>query len=595
MAEEVKEYLDYDGLAEYDKKSKELFQDLTIQDVEEAFNELDESDPSYSAFYDVIQKAKEATSNADSKAAAAVTATNNANTAISKADAATERANKAAERIETVNDMTTGINLIRGSRDFTLGTNIAVKNVYADGFSNIGEFDFYKDKEGFVVAHKSQSGLSSNSVRFLFANAIENVAIDDSFTINFEFMIDDIVSFDDLGMFQMLFASSSGSDKGVKVYTLNDFGYSKSDVRSGVWYKAVATYKSEFSTTDGYIVRPSFLIMRNGSINFRKPMVQRGHINNPIYSVSPADLSLEPVNDITTGMNLLRGTRDWTIHAGTSTPNNTEGFTYNASNYEVSKDLDGRSIITFNKSLSTLSYLNTSVIRGFKQGQAYTLFYEVMFHEYPGAINLFGYAHRNLSNASKRAVSYSVSNLGEIELNKWYKVVFPFVISDAVDLGDYLFFSIGLTKANLSLRPLCLYEGFIEHPEWSISSFDIPQNRSETYGIVNKVTAKEGFTVVDAKLEVCNRVAQLYIAIDISIDINPNKTYTVATLDSSIWPALHASSASRTSANIPLVGNIGPTGVIDMCSSGTTLSTSRIYILSTYILNHSFDPSKLSS
>lgn len=359
--------------------------------------------------------------------------------------------------LEPNNDITTGINLLRGTRDFTSGSiKHSTMNYYLDGFYNIGTWAIRTpDEDGFIAI-----GNSGNAESFF--SSVFHAKQGEFITISLDINTKEVPTQDCFIQVNAIEGTTAKTLYTVHLQTIVKL-VSGECTQACIQYLIPNTTATEF-----------FLGIRHpgkNQVELKKFMVQRGHIEHPEWSASPFDIDV--INDITTGINLLRGTRDWTIHVGTSTPNNTEGFTYNASNYEVSKDLDGRSIITFNKSLSTPSYINTSVVREFKQGQSYTLFYEVMFHEYPGAINLFGYAHRNSSNVSKRSANYSVSNLGEIELNKWYKVVFPFVISDTVDPGDYLFFAIALTKANLSLRPLCLYEGNIEHPEWSVSPLDV--------------------------------------------------------------------------------------------------------------------------
>lgn len=284
---ETKEYLDYNGLSEYHKKAKDLFQDLTIQDVEEVFNELDESDPSYSAFYDVIQKAKEATANADSKAAAAVTATNNANTATSNADKATERANKAAEKLETVNDMTTGVNLLRGTRDFRLGTQLYNGGLYySDGFKN-SAYTFSKDEEGFTVATISSNGSSTN---YLNGSVIPISGDDQVFTISIEFKVDSRIDNASPIFFTMGLYKGDNSRVSSKEFNVSEvLGIPYSNLEIGKWYQLVVHYNITDSISDGYYLLPSISINGTGIKSVRKLMVQHGSVNNPIWTASPFD------------------------------------------------------------------------------------------------------------------------------------------------------------------------------------------------------------------------------------------------------------------------------------------------------------------
>lgn len=317
MADEIKEYLDYEGLEEYHKKSSELFQDLTIQEVEEAFNELDESDPSYSAFYDVISKAKEATQNAEAKTADAVTATTKANEATSKADTATERANKAAEKLETVNDMTTGINLIRGSKDFRIGTNDYVvpgvtNAVYkTDGFNNRGSFTFEKDSEGFTIASRSNSGSSSNIDVMLCSPIVERNA--DVVTISVEFMVDDVSAFDGRNIGGVWEFDNTNFNGATNVDYFNPSFLNDGTLKSGKWYTIVETINLGSGIKSYSVV---LRLQRNGSIHFRKLMVQEGRINNPIWSESPFDQLTSDQggtgweHGLNSGINLIPGTSD---------------------------------------------------------------------------------------------------------------------------------------------------------------------------------------------------------------------------------------------------------------------------------------------
>lgn len=314
MAEEIKEYLDLEGLSEYNKKRNELFQDLTIEEVEEAFNELDESDPSYSAFYDIITKAKEATKSANDNAEAASQATENAKTATGEANLATQAANKAADDaqklIDSVNDMTTGINLIRGTRDFRQGTGTLTYGRYSDGFhfATPDKTTIEVDNDGFTRIKMYNPDNSSSQMIDCYGSLIEVNQEDKVFTISCEVMIDNYAEWNAK---TSDFIVARTSDETI-TQSLNrvSMTFSKLGINNpqpGVWYPVKITLENTYAQTR--YVDVILRVSGNASINFRKLMVQHGDINHPIYAPNPNDIGY--INDITTGINLLRGTRDF--------------------------------------------------------------------------------------------------------------------------------------------------------------------------------------------------------------------------------------------------------------------------------------------
>lgn len=494
MAEETKEYLDYDGLEEYHSKASSLFKDLTIQEVENAFNELDESDPSYSAFYDIITKAKEATKDANDNATVAEAATEKANTAATNADEATERANKAAEKLETVNDMTTGINLIRGSRDFRVGTKkVESTELYTDGFVKPSSATFTVDENGFTVANIKTSDATTDYHKVIMSNVLDAYEKDTVLTASFEFMVDDVNALDNDGIFVYYPTMAT------HIATISDFGIDRSSMESGKWYKVKFTYTLLEDITNPAYRHVRLTLIRNGSINFRKPTVQIGHINNPIYSVAPADLSLEPVNDITTGINLMRGTRDITVGTkryGTADDLCSDGFsgTTNLAPRTIEKGEDGFGYIHYGGTATGASYAFASVLTPDQvNGDGLTISFELMIESNPtSSTNLLQLMIMNLdSNPATELKTYNYTSVGfdatKAELNKWHKIVVHY--DEPINLSPTQYIRIGLMTANTGMtarvsnwRKLCAYRGHINNPEWSASPFDIDHINDETTG-----------------------------------------------------------------------------------------------------------------
>lgn len=504
MAEEVKEYLDLEGLTEYDKKAKELFQDLTIQDVEEAFNELDESDPSYSAFYDVIAKAKEATQNADSKAQAAVTATNNANTATTKADEATARANKAAEKLETVNDMTTGVNLVRGSMDWKTGTEETVKdNFTSDGWyipaSTAQHVTYYKDDEGFTVLNIKRTGLASDTWSSCNqAIPIKKLSKGDVLTVSLEFMVEDVSVLEQepngwKAFFFSFIKSANNVNDTYQSSTVSVNVYANPPVESGKWTKAVFYIVSNVDA-ENLFFRYCVQVVRNGSIHFRKPVLLLGRIHNPVYSVAPADISLEPVNDITTGTNLIRGSRDFVAGIDPYKKNTyfkMDGFVINNTilpYLQIKTDDQGYGVLRFSRSgLSQASVISvdSSVITDLIVGEYYTISFEYMVEDVSKfdqstimVVNtidstMLTYGDRFWCNASS-----------DIASGKWYQVVNVVKLTN-IKPDDVMFISLRLGQnGTVNFRKLKVERGNINNPVWSASPFDY----ASSHGAVTRLS-----------------------------------------------------------------------------------------------------------
>lgn len=486
MAEEVKEYLDYDGLVEYDKKSKELFQDLTIQDVEEAFNELDESDPSYSAFYDVIQKAKEATSNADSKAAAAVTATNNANTATSKADEATARANKAAEKLETVNDMTTGINLLRGTMDWRIGTGKDIQTSYADGFLITGSraesrWSVSEDEEGFGVLSFVKLG-GSSGVYAGYASS-SRVIVDDvrEYTYFGEIRIDSDVSSSSETLAALVTLNSSYGLINAPNLSSNVLGIDLK--KRGVWQPFVYHFNLTNNDVASFFVRAQLQQESTISASYRKLDVVKGRVNNPIYSVNPADLALEPVNDITTMPNLLRGTRDFVMGNTRYSESNAnfliDGFAGTGS-FTSSKDLEGFTVLS--KTVPTSSTAGTyQLFGGFVTdlipSDVFTFSFDFMVDNVNDWDDRLFATMRYITKdaSSKVQMTYTPTTLGldNVESGVWYRTVGHYV-PNVKETGIYICLTLRIAgHGSINFRKPAIYKGRIEHPEWSASPFDV--------------------------------------------------------------------------------------------------------------------------
>ena len=490
MADEVQEYLDLEGLTEYHSKVNALFEDLTIEEVEEAFNELDESDPSYSAFYDIITKAKEASKSAEDNAASAEAATEKANTAVTNAEEATTKANEASEKvnelIDTINDDTTGINLLRGTRDWTKGTDLLGTVFYSDGFYGIdlaNVFSVEKDTDGFgmLVFNKSSASSSNNYVRasYISLDGIETLTISGEIKIS-------SINVQPSDYFLRYFGLTSSGEQG----ELNPVSFENLGIditKLNVWQ----TFKLTMDVSSIAKSNPYFgfhlLFGQNtiGTLFMKKLTLNEGSIRNPIWSASPFDVDI--INDETTGINLLRGTRDFSVGSKMSSIINLyiDGFG-NQSNATFTKDQTGFTVahITANSGASAKA-LFSSFVENVKVGDTFTVAVDVMTDDISTLLSRDNVMIQFLNSASSAVQQTGVSLRGvisDLEANKWYRIHFSSKLTTENVVG---------VRVNLRLdgggsiyfRKLCLYEGRINNPIWSASPFDIDYINDETTGI----------------------------------------------------------------------------------------------------------------
>lgn len=509
MAEEVKEYLDYDGLDHYDEKVKALFQDLTIEEVEEAFNELDESDPSYSAFYDVITKAKEAAQQANTNAAAAEAATSKANTATANADEATNNANEAADKVnelvESINDMTTGTNLLCGTREFRIGTQKVLndKTICSDGFSNTGNFAITKDLEGYGVASLSASGLTSNKWAAIRGPLMPITIIEDEwFTISYELMVDDISALDEQALCYFYMLKNNDVASVANSYVARTFQLSANDnnvtIQSGIWAQVVHYLQIPKNANGLAYIYSGLQMPRNGSVHFKKLMVQRGKINHPIYAPNPNDIDY--INDYTTGINLVRGSRDFRTGIipfdGQAERYFSDGFRFDwnftAANIKVNKYLDdeGFSVLEINPEHVAANKPCVAVSSNFfyKINTIYTASLEFSVDDVSkvtsNSISIYFRTVASTGAATYKKVDYTLPS--NLEADKWYQVNLKLNQETATALTSGLQLVAGINQGStvcLHIRKFMIQEGDINHPVYAPNPNDINYLNDETTGI----------------------------------------------------------------------------------------------------------------
>lgn len=478
MAED-KEYLDLDGLEEYHSKLNDEFKELTIEEIEEAFQDMDETDPLYSVVYELISKANEAAELAkESATSAAESLSKMAKPATHETDGLMSASDKV--RLDEINDITTGINLLRGTRDFREGTEELIlnntKNVL-DGFLNRGNKSFesyHKDEEGFTyLTLYNPSGSSSTTVD-MNSNLVK-VKEGDVFTISAEVMFDNYENWNSKISDFLIVRTITNDYATIDRKSSSQITLDSGNVpENNKWYKVKifieATKNSEWMEV---VLR----VYGNKHISFKKVKAEHGYINRPIYTVSPLDLSLEPVNDITTGINLLRGTRDFTlgktIIPGTTQNRYFDGFR-NDGDFTFFKDKEGFTVAEKTQSYDASKSLDIYVPYP-EFDCKYTVSFEMFLSEdYSTANEVFVWFLNNKAGSILKAEYIAADKLG-IVAGKWCKIVYSFSLSGITEPYDncYLGIRTQITKAGtIRVRKMKLEKGHIEHPEWSASPFD---------------------------------------------------------------------------------------------------------------------------
>ena len=213
----------------------------------------------------------------------------------------------ANERIDALNDATTGINLLRGTRDFKIGTQGVPFNTTTntDGFySNLvsGTYSIYRDGDGFAVLNISREN-ASTSTAAMWSSAIRGISGYEEFTISVDFMVDDVSKFNDQNIFRIAESTESGHFNSYSI-SIPQTSLGDTSIKSNQWYRVVYHYRIPDSAVKNLSVGVTLRI--NGSVHYRKFKVERGHINHPVWSPSPFDVAT--VDDKKTLVRVNQGT-----------------------------------------------------------------------------------------------------------------------------------------------------------------------------------------------------------------------------------------------------------------------------------------------
>lgn len=389
------------------------------------------------------------------------------------------------ERLDGINDLTTGMNLLRQTRDFIVGDDYVYPgaNSYVrNGFYLPSDWTVTKDEEGFTVISCTRSGLTADTAAVSHCSVIP-CKKGDVFTFSVDFMSENVKEVDSPSIVSALVMGKDAPG------TLESFDISISSInaKDGEWKRIQRTMNVTAEGAAYLVVR--LRLGRNGNVNFRKPAAAPGKINNLLYSVSPLDMALNPINDITTGTNLLRNTRDLTLgsipytNSGVSTVRYVDGL-LKATTFTVVKESDGFSSVTSSPLSTATSYQNLSVVnKSFKSGDFITLYFEYKINgnlsDYGDAICTIAEIAKTGEGSNLKVISISELRIhGENKANEWVKASYIYMVPKDIDFEQSAIIMTLDAKGSrqssttISFKKPAVYEGAIENPEWSANPFD---------------------------------------------------------------------------------------------------------------------------
>lgn len=398
-------------------------------------------------------------------------------------------------------DIDTSINLIRGTRDWTSGT----KNVFpnymngyltTDGFStNAAQFfSTYKDDDGFTVLKSVITGQTTALARAYYSSVFK-MNPGSIYTISTEVMIEDVIAHDYniILNWNVLEVSPDGTATRVQYLDVSKAVLGLDKAESGKWYKINyrPTITYEFKPDKTYYMFVSFCNFRNGTISFKKPMVQEGYIGKPVWAPAPTDYSLEPVNDFTTGINLIRNTTGFDTYTNFVSDTirlGIDGFSKGGPGAEwtYEKDQDGLTIASVEQtglSESKETYLNGAVVPA-KAGDEFTVFVDFMVDDVSElkytVLRVYGFGNTSASTVENFNPSFTsqITDQG-VKSGEWTTLVLHLKVTNTS--LNWLMPRIVLQEnGSLHFKKLGMFKGRVKHPVWSPATLDVVNNEATT-------------------------------------------------------------------------------------------------------------------
>lgn len=390
-------------------------------------------------------------------------------------------------KVNAMNDLTTGINLLRGTRHPKAGKTSHNGGLFkSDGYLlNIAVIE--DTGLGYSIIRLDRSG-NTGSVNFS-AETITDLQ-PGSYTFSCDYMLKTPwVSTLDI-FIQIRIFSKDNTQKSIAKVTGND-AVSKHGSEVGIWHRASVSISADSVDDGDYAV----CTMGTGATNIvltRFPVFERGRINNPIWSPSPFDIDY--INDETTGINLAIGTRDcilgtekFTSLSNTYTVNgfSVSPINYPASALHVEKDSDGYSNWVFNNTTNSTLQVNSSMVKGPKTGESYTIDFEIYSDDFSTFDTNFVYCYTFYIGETNMPTIQTIgsdilSNVGKFRNGEWNKYTFVASLTSEIENPDISAFFMRFTVPSgknmpFRVRKLGIYRGRINNPVWSASPFDVAQ------------------------------------------------------------------------------------------------------------------------
>lgn len=516
MAEEVKEYLDYDGLDHYDEKVKALFQDLRTDvdnTVEKGLVFLGSSKQSLPSDADLnsykIPGTYEYQTTPNSMKNLPSGMTSSFKLYVSYPNGNNYHVRQVLETVT------------REKYERQL-TNAQVSDEWTDWIkiessSNIRTIE----SGGTGWEHGLNSGInivpgtsSEWSGWFTPTNLnISNSAIAPAFSIVAEFPKNrkngDVytryieIEFEDV-------SATPGHESEFRFFTQGMVGSTWAGATSNPVYNAINFTKPPenkvYTLTSTYVLTGDYYLSENnftigfrcdywasGRFRFRCFKIERGNVDRPQWSPAPEDFV--SINDETTQTNLLRGTRDFT--RGKILSKNgiyyDDGFRiYDDPHYRILDGYNGEKILNLNQTgVSANSYKQviSSIVYGVKKGETYTFSFDFMVDDVSEwdvkSIGAFRFSKDGDNNPilSTDFTNHIYDPLtgnriirDHIVSKKWYKIIGNITcdsssIEENVDYNCYMFVTLD-RNGSVNFKNFGIYKDRINNPIWSASPFD---------------------------------------------------------------------------------------------------------------------------
>lgn len=186
------------------------------------------------------------------------------------------------------NIQSAGINLLRGTRDFTDHKDGSTSGYPTDGFRFAGtiSLDDFNGYKCFVSGSNAQGAYSSRSIISTEANQ--------SYTWFVDVKFDDVSKISsNTQLFQPIlqYTDNMGGVVPSGFETVSSVGLPIDSIKSGEWYRVIATRTGISPSREAFIAT----IYRNNSnvntnISYKQPGIIKGDVDNPAWSASPFDV-----------------------------------------------------------------------------------------------------------------------------------------------------------------------------------------------------------------------------------------------------------------------------------------------------------------